>query len=151
MAGSLLKGKWRIFKFLRQVTGFPSPNWDVSGCIASVKYWANIVGMTKVRCIIWYQIYTRPSVNYTKDWLDHSFFFPDSCVVWKRVSLWMWSLCTPPPKDPYWKKYISKISMIVGKYKSFWPKREPREAWTTLWAFRREVSSLAVWEDIQVT
>ena len=31
---------------------------------------------------------------------------------------------TPPPKDPYWKKYIIKISMSVGRYKSCWPKRE---------------------------
>ena len=31
---------------------------------------------------------------------------------------------TLPPKDPYWKKYIIKISMSMGKYKSCWPKRE---------------------------
>ena len=30
---------------------------------------------------------------------------------------------TPPPKDPFWKKYISKISIIGGRYKSCWPKR----------------------------
>ena len=32
---------------------------------------------------------TRHSVNYAKDWLDHSFLFPG--LVWseKRVSLWM--------------------------------------------------------------
>ena len=35
---------------------------------------------------------TRPSVNYAKDWLDHSFLFPG--LVWfeKRVLFWIWSL-----------------------------------------------------------
>ena len=38
------------------------------------------------------QYWTRPSFNYAKDWLDHSFLFPG--LVWseKRVSLWMWPL-----------------------------------------------------------
>ena len=38
------------------------------------------------------QTKTRHSVNYAKDWLDHSFLFPG--LVWseKRVSLWMWPL-----------------------------------------------------------
>jgi len=59
-----------------------------------------------------------------------------------KYCVWV-SRNTLPPKDPYWKKYIIKISMSMGKYK--WPKREPREAWTTLWAFRPEVSSLWAW------
>ena len=60
-------------------------------------------------------------------------------------NFWAGTVCTLPPKDPYWKKYIIKISMSMGRYKSCWPKREPREAWTTLWAFRPEVSSLWAW------
>ena len=32
--------------------------------------------------------------------------------------------CTPRPKDRYWKKYISKFSIIGGRYKSCWPKQE---------------------------
>ena len=61
----------------------------------------------------------------------------DHCLVYPCHTL--------PPKDPYWKKYIIKISMSMGRYKSCWPKREPREAWMTLWAFRPEVSSLWAW------
>ena len=67
-------------------------------------------------------------------------------IIWKCIarpfSWWkdaisisdFFSLPTPPPKDPFGKKYISKISIIGGRYKSCWPKREPREAGTTLWA-----------------
>ena len=48
---------------------------------------------------------------------------------------------SPPPKGPIWEKYISKFDREVIKPAV---RREPRAAWTTLWAFGLVVSSLWV-------